>query len=558
MSYRLLPIQPSDEQEEAEDTLVGHDMPIKSDFSSPETLSTTSVRLILIQVYTIVVFYGMDSTIVATLATPISSGFGELHRAAWLNNAYLLTVACCAPLYGRLSDIIGRRKALGIGLALFILGNALCGLAPNMNLLILARLLQGAGGGGAGLVATIVISDITPLRDRGLLKGVSAVAWATGQGLGGVLGGVISDAIGWRWAFLVQLPVLVPIFCGLMYMISYDLENKSDSDPVLVRKLDWNGSALFFIGVGSLVFSIAYKTNEDLPWSHPLVTLTLFASLLACGMFIFVELKKADQPVLDLRLLSNLSIACIGGTSFLSSAATVSVGLYFPMLLQIVRGNSASNAGLHFVPNTIATACGGIASGLYIRKTGRYYKIILFLAGMQLLACLSLAAIGRATWEIATWLVLIPLGFGTNGYNGSTFIALLNAVDAKDLAVVTSMAFMFRSCGQVIGMAFSSAVQQMTLESSLLLELQNENAVDIIAAVRGNATSILDLPTALKDSCITSYSTSLHVVFLTNAALLIGAALLAAMIREHPIADGPRTSVLREREIQEEDDSQIA
>ncbi|KZO96788.1 MFS general substrate transporter [Calocera viscosa TUFC12733] len=553
MSYRLLPVHTPVERGELEEDINEEELPIKVDSNGPGTLSTTSVRLILIQVYTIVIFYGMDSTIVATLATPISSAFGELHRAAWLNNAYLLTVACCAPLYGRLSDIIGRRKALGIGLALFILGNALCGLAPTMNTLIVARLLQGAGGGGAGLVATIVISDITPLRDRGLLKGVSAVCWATGQGLGGVLGGVIADAIGWRWAFLLQLPVLLPIFCGLMYMISYDLGNKSDSNPALVRKLDWNGSALFFIGIGSLVFSIAYKTNEDLAWSHPLVALTFFASLLACGMFVFVELKKADEPVLDLRLLGNLSMACIGGTSFLSSAATVSVGLYFPMLLQIVRGSSASNAGLHFVPNTIATACGGIVSGLYIRRTGRYYKIILFLAGTQILACLSLASIGRTTWEIATWLVLIPLGFGTNGYNGSTFIALLNAVDAKDLAVVTSMAFMFRSCGQVLGMAFSAAVQQTTLESSLLHELRDENAADIIDAVRRNATSILDLPTSLKDSCIESYSTSLHIVFFTNAALLVVAALLAALIREHPISDAPRARMPGDSEFEDED-----
>ncbi|EJU02981.1 MFS general substrate transporter [Dacryopinax primogenitus] len=535
MSYHLLPASPRESGDS--DSSLDEDLPVKEDTNGPETLSTVQVRLILVQLYTIVIFYGMDSTIVATLATPISSAFGELHRAAWLNNAYLLTVACCAPLYGRLSDIIGRRKALGIGLAVFILGNALCGAAGNMNVLILARLLQGAGGGGAGLVATIVISDITPLRDRGLLKGVSAVCWASGQGLGGVFGGLIADAVGWRWAFLFQLPVLLSIFCGLMNMISYDLGYQRPADASLRRRLDWNGSVLFFIGIGSLVFSIAYKTNEDLSWSHPLVALTLLLSILASGLFVYIELQT-DEPVLDLRLLGNPSLACIGGTSFLSSAATVSVGLYFPMLLQIVRGNSASSAGMHLVPNTISTACGGIVSGLYIRKTGRYYKLILFLAFLQLLACLSLASLNRTTWEPATWLVLLPLGFSTNGYNGSTFIALLNAVDAKDLAVVTSMAFMFRSCGQVLGMAFSSAVQQTTLSVSLAHRLPASIAPQIMAEVRKNAASILSLPPEPRDACISAYSTSLHVVFLTSAGLLVGAGALAALIREREIEGG--------------------
>ncbi|KZO92088.1 MFS general substrate transporter [Calocera viscosa TUFC12733] len=506
----------------------------------PEELSPRAVTWILVQLFTVTIFYGIDSTVVATLATPIASGFGELHRAAWLNSAYLLSVACCTPLYGRLSDIIGRRIAMGIGLSLFILGSALCGLAHSMNVLILARLLQGAGGGGSGLLGAIIISDIVPLRSRALLNGVSSVCWATGSGFGGVYGGLVADALGWRWAFLLQLPPLALVMAGLLWMVDYEVDGQERGGRVweaVKRRLDWWGSGLLVTGIGALVFSLAFKTNEGLPWSHPLVYLTMTLSFLSLAGFVLVEEYVAPEPVLSLRLLRSMHVAALAWSTFLASAATIALGLFFPMLLQIVRGNSPSGAGMHLIPNTISGACGGVISGFYIRTTGKYWTLIVGLCILQGLPCFLLALIGRGTWEMFTWVVLMPQGFGGSGYNGSTFIAMLSAVRRADIALVTSIAFMFRSCGQVIGMAVSSAIQQSVLERELSSKIQGGDAAAIVAEVRRNATSILDLPLSQRDESIASYATSLHAVFLANGCLALVATLLVLFMKEYPLAE---------------------
>ncbi|KZT61902.1 MFS general substrate transporter [Calocera cornea HHB12733] len=504
----------------------------------PEDLSPRAVTWILIQLFTVTIFYGIDSTVVATLATPIASGFGELHRAAWLNSAYLLSVACATPLYGRLSDIIGRRLALGLGLSLFILGSALCGLARSMNVLILARLLQGAGGGGSGLLGAIIISDVVSLRMRALLNGVSSICWATGSGLGGVYGGVVADALGWRWAFLLQLPPLMCVMCGLLWMVGYEVEGQERAGRVweaVKRRLDWWGSALLVTGIGALVFSLAFKTNEGLPWSHPAVYLTLTLSALAMGAFVVVEEYVAPEPVLPLRLLRSMHVAALAWSTFLASAATIAIGLFFPMLLQIVRGNSASFAGLHLIPATVSGACGGVISGFYIRTTGKYWYLIVGLCILMGAPCFFLALIGRGTWEMFTWVVLVPNAFGGSGYSGSTFIAMLSAVRRADIAPVTSIAFMFRACGQVIGMAVSSAIQQSVLERELSSKIQGLDAAAIVAEVRRNATSILDLPLSQRDESIASYATSLHAVFLANGMLALLALVLLLFMKEYPL-----------------------
>jgi len=322
--------------------------------------------------------------------------------------------------------------------------------------------------------------------------------------------------------------------------VGYEVDGQERAGGVweaVKRRLDWWGSGLLVTGIGSLVFSLAFKTNEGLPWSHPLVYLTLLLSLLSLLAFIYVESYIALEPVLSLRLLRSMHIAAIAWSTFLQSAATIAMGLFFPMLLQIVRGNSPSGAGLHLIPPTIAGACGGVISGFYIRTTGKYWHLVIILCAMQALPCFLLALIGRSTWEMFTWVVLLPQAFGGSGYNGSTFIAMLSAVRRADIALVTSIAFMFRSCGQVLGMAISSAIQQSVLEGELSAKIQGGDAAAIVAEVRRNATSILDLPLSQRDESIESYATSLHAVFLANGMLSLVATLLVLFMKEYPLSD---------------------
>ncbi|KZT61236.1 MFS general substrate transporter [Calocera cornea HHB12733] len=503
----------------------------------PDELTPRRTALILTLLYTATLFYGIDSTVVATLATPIASGFQQLNRAAWLNSAYLLSVACCTPIYGKLSDVLGRRAAVASGLLLFAAGSALCGCAGGMNTLIVARLIQGAGGGGSGMLGSIIISDVVTLRTRGLLNGVGSVCWAVGAGLGGVYGGVVADTLGWRWAFLLQVPPLVLIMFGLALSVNYVVPGQTGSWEAVSRRIDWAGSGLLITGIGALVFSIAFKTNEDLPFSHPYVWGTGSLAIISIAAFFFVEKKWAEEPVIDLAMFNSWARIAMFSSVFLAAAAMISLGLFFPMLLQIVRGNSASVAGLHLIPNTVASAIGGVASGVYIRTVGKYRTILFWLGILQFVPCFLLSTFGQGTWEGLTWIILMPQRFGSSGFNGTLFIAILSTIKRTEIAQITSIRFLSQSLGNLIGMALSSAVQQSVLSTELTARISGSDAQFVISEVRRNATAILDLSPELRDASILSYTASLRAVFLLNGGLAIGAVVLVWFVKEHPLTD---------------------
>ncbi|EJU01149.1 MFS general substrate transporter [Dacryopinax primogenitus] len=536
----------------------------------PDELSPRRTAIILTLLYTATLFYGIDSTVVATLATPIASGFQQLNRAAWLNSAYLLSVACCTPIYGKLSDVLGRRWAVVCGLALFAAGSALCGVAGGMNTLIVARLLQGAGGGGSGMLGSIIISDVVTLRTRGLLNGVGSVCWAVGSGLGGVYGGVVADTLGWRWAFLLQVPPLVLIMLGLSLSVNYVVPGQTGSWAAVSKRIDWLGSFLLITGIGALVFSIAFKTNEDLPFSHPWVWGTALLAAICTGAFLWVE-KRAEEPVVQLALFNSWERVASFSSVWLAAAAMISLGLFFPMLLQIVRSNSASLAGLHLIPNTVASALGGISSGIYLRTVGKYRGILLGLGVLQFVPCFLLSTFGEHTWEGWTWVILMPQRFGSSGFNGTLFIAILSTIKRTEIAQITSIRFLSQSLGNLIGMAISSAVQQSVLSSELLQRISSlppSNSLspaEIISEVRRNATAILDLSPELRQASIGAYTASLRAVFLLNGALAIGAVALVWFVKEVPLdrreegmyklASGEEagSEQLEEEELEEED-----
>ncbi|KZP00928.1 MFS general substrate transporter [Calocera viscosa TUFC12733] len=503
----------------------------------PDELSPRRTALIMTLLYIATLFYGIDSTVVATLATPIASGFQQLNRAAWLNSAYLLSVACCTPIYGKLSDVLGRRAAVVSGLLLFAAGSALCGVAGGMNTLIVARLIQGAGGGGSGMLGSIIISDVVTLRTRGLLNGVGSVCWAVGAGLGGVYGGVVADTLGWRWAFLLQVPPLVLIMFGLALSVNYVVPGQTGSWETVSKRIDWAGSGLLITGIGALVLAIAFKTNEDLPFSHPWVWGTGSLAIISITAFFVVEKKFAIEPVIELACFNSFARVAMFSSVFLAGSATISLGLFFPMLLQIVRGNSASVAGLHLIPNTVASAFGGVSSGIYLRTVGKYRTLLFGLGILQFVPCFLLSTFGAGTWEGLTWVVLMPQRFGSSGFSGTIFIAILSTIKRTEIAQITSMRFLSQSLGNLIGMALSSAVQQSVLSTELTRRISGSDAQMVISEVRRNATAILDLSPALRAASILSYTASLRAVFLLNGGLAIGAASLVWFVKEIPLTD---------------------
>jgi len=229
--------------------------------------SNTRLVITLLTIWIGVFLGALDATIIATLSAPISTSFNSLSLLSWLASAYLIANAAFQPLSGRLTDIFGRRTGLVVSNTLFALGNLLCGLAKNEWMMILGRVVAGAGGGGLMTIATFICSDLVPLRKRGLIQGFGNVVFGTGAGLGGVFGGWVSDTWSWRWAFLAQVPLVI-VSAILVHMI-VKIPPKVSTKSKLSR-IDFLGA--FSLTVTLVLFLLGLNSGGNVvPWNHPLV-----------------------------------------------------------------------------------------------------------------------------------------------------------------------------------------------------------------------------------------------------------------------------------------------
>ena len=263
---------------------------------------------------------------------PISSSFQSSNQVSWLGTSYLLALATTTPLYGKLSDIIGRRMSSLIAISLFTIGTLLCGLAKSMPMLIAARGLAGCGGGGIMTISSIVASDIIPLKKRGLIQGIVNIFYGLGESacsiyfervlanivilfhvgaaLGAPLGGLIVAKYDWRFAFLIQVPLLALAWILVFLFVKYTVPGQVTSKKAALKQIDWLGCISLIICISSFLLSLSFKNNFSLPWSDPKVWATMITFVIFLGVFLGVEAKISPNPVMPLRILSHLSPIC--------------------------------------------------------------------------------------------------------------------------------------------------------------------------------------------------------------------------------------------------------
>ena len=253
-----------------------------------------------------VFLYGFDSTITAATYAVIGSDFDAANTASWLTTSYLVTSTAFQPLYGRFSDIFGRRICFFVSSTTFALGCLGCGLATNVVMVNLMRALTGFGGGGLMTMATIINSDMIPFRRRGMYQALQNSVWGFGAISGASFGGVIADSIGWRWCFLLQVPISI-IGLGLGWLVVANQPRTSDSDGLLKgmwAKIDFSGAILLVTALSVQLVGLSLGGNE-LPWSNGWVIGSIVGSFVLLGIFIRVESKTSAIPIIPLRMLSN-------------------------------------------------------------------------------------------------------------------------------------------------------------------------------------------------------------------------------------------------------------
>ncbi|KAH9894275.1 MFS general substrate transporter [Cubamyces lactineus] len=487
-------------------------------------ISRADLMWVLAGLWSAVFLGALDGTIVATLLSPIGSYFNESNRSSYIGTSYLLSVCCFTPLYGRLSDILGRKGAMLLALSFFGSGTLFCGLAPSMDALIAARAIAGMGGGG---LSSVAVTDLIPLRQRGLYQGMTNILFGLGAGLGGPLGGWMNDALGWRSAFLLQMPILVFSFVLVALKVSIRLPDEIENQPVRakLRRIDVLGSFTLVGTVGCLLLGLSLKSTEELPWAHPLIWGLLLASVVFGGAFIWVETCYSPYPVMPMRLVKQRTPFFVSLSNFFGSVAAFSMIYNVPLYFSAVRLNSSTDAGMHLLPHSVAISTGSVFAGWVMRRTGKLYSLTLCSCLLTVVAATLVAFWNEnsATWHL--WLDVMPQGFGMASVITTTLIAMIASVSREDIAVATGITYLFRTTGQVIGVSLSGALLQAILTAKLRERIHGPHAVEVRP----------ELSPELRKAAVDSYADALRVVFICQAAINFICFLCCLPIQENPL-----------------------
>ncbi|TDL18944.1 MFS general substrate transporter [Rickenella mellea] len=483
----------------------------------PLEISRSNRYAILAGVWAATFLSALNATLVATLLSSISSEFEKANQASWLGTSYLLATCTFTPLYGRLSNVMGRRGANQIAVFFAALGTLACGLSQNMPMLIAARFLGGLGGGGIFTTSTIIISDMYSMRSRGLAQGIGAVFNGLGMGLGGPIGGLISDRFGWRWAFLIQVPMFALSFVLTSYNLHYVTPGKGKSAKDVLKRIDYGGTVTLMAAVLSFLFFLSNKFNEEKEWSDPIVIVPLTISGAFSVAFVIVELYVAPEPVLAPFLLQQKIPVLVGLNNFLVATCNFAVMYFFPMWFETVALTNASIAGLHLMPNSLSMSCGSLFAGWMMHRTGKYKLINLIFGIFPFTAAILISQLREDSGPIQMWFSIIPLGFGNAVVLQTTLIALLAHLPQSVMAVGTGFGQLFRGIGQVGGVGIASAIFQSLLDRELGNRIKGPDSAEIIHQIRHSSKLVASLRPDLQRHARDSYAIALRAVFLFAA-----------------------------------------
>ncbi|KAJ4254312.1 hypothetical protein NW762_009903 [Fusarium torreyae] len=478
-----------------------------------------------------VFLYGLDSTITAATYAVISSEFDAANTASWLTTSYLVTSTAFQPLYGRVSDIFGRRLCFFISTITFALGCLGCGVANNVIVLNIMRALTGFGGGGLMTMATIVNSDMIPFRKRGMYQALQNGIYGFGAISGASFGGSIADHIGWRWCFLLQVPVsIVALVIGALVVSDQSGGFSVDNNLGAVwKRVDFSGSLLLVVAVSVQLVGLSLGGNE-LPWGSPWVIGSLVGSIGLFALFLLIEAKTSAIPVIPLRLLQGRLPIATQSANVCAGMAAYGYLFMLPLFFQVVLLDSATTAGARLAIPSLATPIGGVIAGVVMSRWGRLVALVRTGALLMVLGngLVTLLQFQDSKWKYFVYVFPANLGQGII-YPGILFTSLAS-FDHADHAVTASTVYLIRSLGTVWGVSVTSAIVQTTLSARLpdaLSEVPDKWRV--IEQIRHSVDFIRQLPPDVQLKARLVYYDGLRYAFgASTAVALLG--LCAALI----------------------------
>jgi EmrB/QacA subfamily drug resistance transporter len=415
----------------------------------------------------------LDQTIVGTALPRIVTDLAGNNLYTWVVTVYLLTSTVSVPVYGKLSDVYGRRPLLLIGVSLFLLGSVLSGLSQSMGELIIFRGIQGLGAGAIFPIALAVIGDLFSPAERGRYQGLFGAVFGLSFIIGPFLGGFLTDNLSWHWIFYVNLPIGIVALA----VIATQLPNTGNTRGVRVRDLDYLGILVFSAAAISLLLGLTNKgltdsTGQLYDWSSVNVLAFLVAAAVLTGVFILVE-RRGKEPIIPLDLFRNRSYTTINIATFFVAFGFFSAIIFLPRYFQAVQGLSATASGYRTWPLMLGLILSSTLSGILVSRTGKYKAMLIGSATVLTLGMFLMTRLQVDTgyWTLSLWMAIAGLGVGPTF--SVTTVAMQNAVPVRRIGVATSNLTFFRQIGGSIGLAIAGSIFALTFATQLPTQLAN-------------------------------------------------------------------------------------
>ncbi|KAL7929798.1 major facilitator superfamily domain-containing protein [Trichoderma chlorosporum] len=527
---------PSDAQPQVDD-IESQTAPSREDsplLSAPDESWTPPPGFLSIQlaIMTNVFLYGFDSTITAATYAVISSEFDAANSASWLTTSYLVTSAAFQPLYGRVSDIFGRRTCFFMSTTVFALGCLGCGMARSIVVLNCMRALTGVGGAGLMTMATIINSDMIPFRKRGMWQALQNGVNGFGAICGASFGGTVADYFGWRWCFLLQVPFSIFAYvAGYIVLKNQHRGIASEGGLGAVwKRVDFSGALLLVVAVSTQLLGMSLGGNE-LPWGSPWVIGSLLISLVLFVVFFRVEGKTTAMPIIPLRLFQGAMPIATQIANICAGMSTYGYLFMLPLFFQAVLQDSATKAGARLAIPSLAMPLGGLIAGTVMSRWGKLIPLmrmgLIFMTVGQ--ALVSSWAFADASWKYVFYIFPSHLGTGIV-YPATLFISIASHAHS-DHAVSASTTYLVRSLGTVWGVSITSAIVQNTLSVRLPQVLSEvPDKWRIIDEIRHSVEALRTLPPDIQLKARMVYYDGVRLAFVATtlvAAVGVCAAFIA-------------------------------
>lgn len=483
-----------------------------------------SVRVVLLALMIAMLLAMLDNMIIGTAMPTIVGELGGLEHLSWVVTAYTLATAASTPIWGKLGDMYGRKSVFLTSIVIFLIGSALSGMAQDMGQLIGFRAIQGLGAGGLMVGVMAIIGDLIPPRERGKYQGMMAGVMALAMIGGPLVGGTITDHLGWRWSFYINLPLGALALVMVTAVLHLPAKDRSKVT------VDYLGAALLTVGITSIVLVTTWGGTEY-AWDSAMIMELIAIGVVALVGFVYVQ-TKVTEPIMPLHIFRSRNFTLMSVIGFLTGFVMFGAVLFLPLYQQSVQGASATNSGLLLLPMLLSMMAVSLIAGRVTTSSGKYKIFPILGGGLMTAGLFLLAQMDTGTSRLTSGVYMAVLGAGMGFLMQITMLVAQNSVELKDMGVASSATTLFRTLGSSFGVAIMGALFTSRVQDEMAA--QGGGGVTEQSA-QLDAASLAKLPDAVREAYQVAVSSGTHAAFTLGAAIAVIGFVAAFFVKEVPL-----------------------